>query len=323
MNIILIGAGQLGSRHLQSIANVNISNVNIDVVDPCQNSLDIAKERYLEVSKGNQNIDYFTSINDTKNSVYDIAIIATNSNIRAKVVKELLLARVVKNMILEKVLFQKEHEYYEVEKLLQEKNVKTWVNHPKRTFPFYKKIKHYLLNATEINLSVSAGNWGLACNALHLLDTFEYLCQKTLTQIEFNKIDKKVISAKREGYLEINGLLTGSLENANFQINHMESNSPIQILISSNVCNMFIDEKNGKYSISLQENSWKSEIIEEKIVYFQSELTKNLIEDISLKGSCDLPTYEESMKLHLKFILPLQEFINKYSDKKYDFCPIT
>lgn len=323
MNIILIGAGQLGSRHLQSMANVDISNVNIDVVDPYQVSLDIAKERYLEVSKRNQTINFFKSTNDTKNSEYDIAIVATNSNIRAIVVKELLSVKVVKNMILEKVLFQKEHEYYEIEKLINDKQIKTWVNHPKRSFPFYKTIKEKLQNAKEINFSVSVGNWGLACNVLHLLDTFEYLCQKSLTQIELDKLDKKVISAKRESYLEINGLLTGSLGNAKFQIKHMENNSPIQILISSDVCNIFIDEKNGKYSVSMKENNWKSEVTDEKIVYFQSELTKSLIVDINLKGICDLPTYEESMKLHLKFILPLQEFINKYSDKKYDFCPIT
>lgn len=47
-NIVLIGAGQLGSRHLQGLKKIYTA-VNIDVVDPNIDSISIAKERYEQV----------------------------------------------------------------------------------------------------------------------------------------------------------------------------------------------------------------------------------------------------------------------------------
>lgn len=323
MNILLIGAGQLGSRHLQSIADIKIENVHIDVIDPSDMSLEVAKTRYIEVSKNNQNINFYKSIMDTQNDQYDIAIIATNSNVRALVIKELLSSKVVKNMILEKVLFQKEQEYFGIEQLLQKNNIKTWVNHPKRTFPFYKKIRKQLEDAKEVNFHVSVGNWGLACNVLHLLDTFEFLTQKKVTNLDLNNLDTSIVTAKREGYLEVNGLITGKLDNYKFQINHFINESPMILNITSDVCNINIDERNGFYTYSGKSENWKVNHVEERTNFFQSELTKGLVEDIYFNDNCDLPTYKDSMELHLKCIVPLQEFINSHSEKNYGFCPIT
>lgn len=323
MKIILIGAGQIGSRHLQGIGNLNIANVKIDVVDLCPKSIAVAKERYAETKKNNQTINYFHSIAESKIIKYDMAIIATNANVRGKAIKELLFLKEVKFLLLEKVLFQKESEYFEIGNLLQEKGVTTWVNHPRRTYPFYKLLQKYLENASKINFSVSVGNWGLACNALHLFDLFEFLSRKSLTHINFSKVDKEITLARRAGCLEINGFLTGTLGNSSFQINHSKNNAPFQLLISSDVCNVCADEVNGTNVISWYKNDWKLECYHGKITFFQSELTKYLIEDINLKGSCELPTYKDSSELHLKFINPLQEFINNYSGKKYDLCPIT
>lgn len=49
-NILLIGAGQLGSRHLQGIAKIDFK-ANICVVDPSEISIEIAKERYKQINK--------------------------------------------------------------------------------------------------------------------------------------------------------------------------------------------------------------------------------------------------------------------------------
>ena len=49
--IFIIGAGQIGSRHLQALRAVRIP-LKISVIDPSTESLDLAKQRYEEMPKG-------------------------------------------------------------------------------------------------------------------------------------------------------------------------------------------------------------------------------------------------------------------------------
>jgi hypothetical protein len=118
-------------------------------------------------------------------------------------------------------------------------------------------------------------------------------------------------------------LIVGRIKNSTFSINCFEEEvSPVLFKITSNNLNIVIDESNGWYLISEKANNWQYEIKEEKIVYFQSELTNVLVEDI-FNGRCNLPTYKEAMTLHIKFLNALIEHINSFSKVKYDFCPIT
>ena len=47
-NIVLIGAGKLGSRHLQALAKLSIS-ATIYVIDLNSNAIEVAKERFHEI----------------------------------------------------------------------------------------------------------------------------------------------------------------------------------------------------------------------------------------------------------------------------------
>jgi len=321
--IIIIGAGQLGSRHLQAIAKSNIK-ISIEVVEPHMSSRVVAKERFEEIpnSSNVKNIRFLESIKELSD-ILDIVVVATNADVRSDVLKELLTTKKVKNLILEKVLFQTEKEYFDIEILLKNTNTKCWVNHPRRMFPFYKKLKNKLKNSESINFSVSGGNWGLACNGLHFLDLFECLSNNSNTIIDNKYLDNKVLETKRKGFIELSGKLIGSIETSLFEINNFINQSPVQFSITSDKLNILIDETNGWYKISEKLSEWKSEIKEEKIIYFQSELTNILLEDILLKNSCVLPTYSESMNLHLKFIKSLLEHINSFSEVKTNRLQIT
>lgn len=48
-NIIIIGAGQLGSRHLQGVLKSTYA-LNVTVVDPSEESLNTARERAEKIS---------------------------------------------------------------------------------------------------------------------------------------------------------------------------------------------------------------------------------------------------------------------------------
>ena len=87
--ILLIGAGQLGSRHLQALALLKQSCAII-VVDTNENSLKIAKLRFEEI-KGSEKhkVSYQTEIKNSKFLHFNLCIIATNSKIRSLIIKEL------------------------------------------------------------------------------------------------------------------------------------------------------------------------------------------------------------------------------------------
>lgn len=321
--IALIGAGQLGSRHLQGLAKSNLQ-ISIEVVEPIENSRNIAKQRFEEVPHNNKIVDmvFFENISQLSTEL-DLVIVATNADVRFGVVKELLENKKVDNLVLEKVLFQKIDEYYKIESLLKATNTKCWINHPRRIFPFYKELKKILSTTSDIYFSISGGAWGLGCNGLHFLDCLQYLVNAEVASIDTQYLIKRLYETKRVGFKEINGLLAGRISGNLFTINcFAEEISPLQFNITSKDVNVLIDEENGWYRISKKSNAWKPEINIEKIVYLQSELTNVLLETI-FQNECFLPTYKEAMTLHVKYLNVLLDHINSFCDTKYDFCPIT
>lgn len=321
--IVLIGAGQLGSRHLQGLAKSDIE-ISIEVVEPFEGSRNTAKQRFEEIPTNKQikNISFLENILQLSDNL-DLVIVATNADVRYKVVQELLENKKVTNLVLEKVLFQRIEEYNKVNELLSKTNTQCWVNHPRRMFPFYKNLKNELSNSNNINFSVSGGAWGLGCNGLHFLDCFSYLSNKTEFTLNASFLEKNLYKTKRVGFKEFNGMINGTLSNYTFSLNcFAEKISPVQFNITSDKLNISIDEANGWYRVSKKENAWKPKIEEEKIVYFQSELTNILVNNI-FDDNCTLPTYSEAMTLHINYLTMLIEHINSFNKTKYDFCPIT
>ena len=105
-NIILIGAGQLGSRHLQALALLQ-KPYSIYVVDPVEESLERAEKLYHEVPPESQHSLHFVArLEEISVRLIEYAIIATNSNVRFTVLSQLTSRFEIKNLLFEKILFQ-------------------------------------------------------------------------------------------------------------------------------------------------------------------------------------------------------------------------
>jgi predicted dehydrogenase len=173
--ILLIGAGQLGSRHLQALAALHEEAI-IEVVDPTRENLEIAKKRFEQISGFEKHyLNLHDSIASLDKTAVNLAIIATNSSVRSEVIKELLNHLQVKFMVLEKFLFQKAKEYSEIGNLLNEKGVVTYVNCTRRLFVDYQKIKNSITGAKVVYMDVVGNEWGLGCNGVHFIDLFQWL----------------------------------------------------------------------------------------------------------------------------------------------------
>lgn len=320
-NIAIIGAGQLGSRHLQALANVKF--IDIQVFDTSETALDTAKSRFAEVNSSFKgNISFHTNISELKKEI-EIIIIATGSKLRNKIIEKIVESSVVKYFILEKFLFTKASHYKTITDIFKTKNCTAWVNCPRRLIDYYQQLKIEL--SGNIHFSVTGNSWGLGCNGIHFLDFFSYLTNTTQIKLNHSLLDKQIIESKRQGYNEFTGTIAGSANGSTFLISSYEENiSPLLITIQNNDFRYIILEGSTSKAIkSSRENNWATEEISFTIP-FQSQLTNLVVEDLLKTGKCNLTTFEESSKLHLNYLELLIDFTRKIkNDHTIDECLIT
>jgi predicted dehydrogenase len=322
--LALIGAGQLGSRHLQALAKSDYP-IEIDVVDPSEESLKIAKDRLLEIS-ANINvtrIDYHTSLAPIHPKI-DLCIIATTSDMRARVTNELLRSKSVRYVIFEKVLFQTLAEYGEIADLLENKKVYAWVNCPRRIYPIYKDLKKQFSPDARMFFTASGGEWGLACNAIHLIDLMAFLSENLEYTLRTDALDPHVRESKRKGFIELTGTLRGYFSDGSEIALHSTagSSAPLLISIFTGNAEVIIDEENGIARMSLEENGWEWKDIKFSVPY-QSDLTHKVVGEIFEKGNCGLTSFDESVKIHKPLLKALNEHMSSIRGEIVDVCPIT
>lgn len=320
--ILIIGAGQLGSRHLQGLVKFN-RQLDIYVVDPVEDSLRTAKMREEEINHRHSIVYSLTW--DTLPSTFDIVIVATNANIRERIIFELLRNYNVGFLILEKVLFQELSSYGVVSDLLVEKRVRTYVNHPRRMFDSYKNLKSILETNKKTVFSIFGGSWGIACNALHFLDLFVFLTGKKLKDINTDFLDELILESARKGFVEFTGTLSGQLEDGSFfSITSLnEAPTPITVSLYNNE-QRFLIQEGGLSQIYMlfkkEDFVCKNEFFK---VQYQSELTTNILIEILENNECSLPTYEQARHSHEIFLKAMLEKYNTIKGFNTTILPIT
>lgn len=322
IQISIIGAGQLGSRHLQALASLK-QQVSIQVVDPSADSLQLAKSRFGEVNANfTGKISYHASISELEKNL-DVVIIATNSKMRRAVIEELLEHAAVKNLVLEKFLFVNAKDYSIVGKLLAEKKIKAWVNCPRRMMDFYRDLQKQI--SGNVHFSITGNAWGIGCNGIHLFDLFAFLTQSVNYTLTHDLLDEQLSESRRPGYIEFTGTVTAHGNGNSFRMTSFsEKPSGTIIHIDTPTARYSIEESDkAKVWISKMENNWQWE--ESSFVMpYQSQLTNVLVEEILETGNCKLTSYEESAALHLLILNNFLSFLRKIkNNNSIDECLIT
>lgn len=322
-NVAIIGAGNIGSRHLQALKAVKIP-LDIMVIDPNPESLNIAKGRYNSMPAGQfqHTINYYKNYDKIKDE-FDIAVIATHSNIRRMVIEQLLKSSRIKSFILEKILFHKADDYSIVRDLLKKHNCQAWVNCTRRVIPFYKdKVKNWY-NKKKTIFTISGSQWKLISNLIHFIDYMAFVLDDDKFSIEFDNLELNLVESNIANFMELNGSIKVCFNEGSLGIINCFSTGkqPVIIDISSDEVRCIMNEEEGKAWVNINNNiGW--EVYEAKVLY-TSQLTTFLVEDIIEKNKCSLTPYEESMKLHLSIYEPLLKFLNENFNKQFTFYPFT
>jgi len=321
-NIIIIGAGQLGSRHLQALKSVEVP-LNIFVVDPNEASLQISKERYDSIKTPNEHkISYLTNFSEIPDNV-EIVINATNSDTRKDTIELLLNKSNIKYLILEKILFNKKEDYFYVNDLLNKSNVKCWVNFSMRAMDFYYNLKKEI-TTKQIVYQVTGSQFGLVTNVIHYLDHLVFLSDCPDFKINTTLIDKNIIESKRAGFKELNGIISANFKNGSTLTVccYPHGNLPVVVEITSPEIRTIYRETEGKVFVSKQKNDWIWEEINSPIQY-QSQRTTTMVKDLLNNGECVLTPYSEAIPTHIQLLDSLVDFINTISSQKYNYYPFT
>ena len=316
-NVLIAGFGSIGKRHFEGLLKSNF-DINLYIIEPFLTKRDFSKltKKYLNINS----IRTFSYIINFKVE-FDLAIISTNSNIRSKILRKIISKNYVKNLILEKILFQKYTDYNEILRLLKNKKINTWVNCPRRIYEFYKFVKKNILANEKIIMDVSGSNWGICCNSIHFIDLLDFFKKFESYKISKNNLDKKIYNSKRKNFFEFKGnfsLITNKGDILN--IYDEKSKNDQKIILIYNKKKYIIDETK-KTVIIIHNKRKKLKKFSQSI--YQSDLTNIQIDEIFNNQKSSLTNYKTSMKHHLPLINFFLNHFNINSNSKRILCPIT
>lgn len=324
--ILLVGAGQIGSRHLQGLARSALE-LSIEILDPSSAARELAMQRFNEVPSigGRKTSRAISSLNESAFREHvDLAIVATGAAARYAAFEAIVTSRQVSYVIFEKVLFQRLSELRDAAGLIAAHGCKAWVNCPRRMFPVGRQLRE-LFAGDVLSMNVQGGGWGLACNGIHFLDFTAYLSgSSTIDQWNIDLLDPRIYDSKRAGCKEAAGRLTFRLKGGH-EISMRDdrgSAAPVVIDILGHRARVTLFETGRLMVLCRSDNQWKAEIIKIEIP-LQSENTGKVVDALMATGRCELTPYDESSELHAAYLRALCEHMRDFADGYGDVCPIS
>jgi hypothetical protein len=310
--VLIVGAGQLGSRHLQGLAKCS-HPLRVYVVDVNPDALQVAQQRWFDVSDAKSTdkvVSFHSGIEESSKSV-DVAIVSTTARKRVNLVTLIRQHIAVRYWLLEKVLVQSSYELRKLQ-LAFESDSRVWVNTPRRMLAWHKLIGDKLVKNAPLHLRVTGKAWGLACNSVHFLDMLAWFSGESLTQISTDGLAKKWIEAKRPGNREVMGELVAQFSGGSTATLAVEpgelSDLWYQFDLEDSGFTWRIDEEMG---VAVRSDGLS---IPGRLPY-QSEVTPLLVDQLLSTGQCELPTLATSAEIHRVFLDAMLDHWRKTVDE--------
>ncbi len=321
IHIIIVGCGNVGSRHLQAIVKLP-HELTIEVVEISKKALEIAKSRLEEIDYDKKKIrcNWHDNIQELKEKA-DLVIVSTTSIGKVELVSK-LLDMGYSRFVIDKIVAQSDKEYDFLLNKMTNLKAKAWVNTARGYFESYQKLKKYFEGSEPIYMSVNAGNRGLGCVGIHFINLFSFLCDNYKIKLNGDSLYNKLLPNKRgKNLVEFAGTITGSLpDGSSLTITfspHDDLGQTIDIMGKNK--HLLIDESNEKVHFLKGNNQNEFKFKNE----FQSSLTTKIVHDILENDNCNLPTLEESSYVHHELFQIFNEHIKKISGEDRELCPIT
>ena len=283
--VFILGLGNLGKRHLQSVANIE-ELYKIICYDTEPKALDSVNIFCRDNSIQIDNIQLDGNLENTINLIDSKSIIIVSSTANGR--DELLLNILDKKplaIIVEKPVTQGLKEYEAVMEKSLNIGIPIYINYIAHMQPIFQQIYSELADSKEFTIYTNLPNWGIACVGIHQIELFTWLFNLEKCKIVSSNV-KSVYEQKREGFYDIAGNLVLQTESGNIcVINNTQNQSiaSIQIITENKIYNIF--EEQEKIVIVDSESGVNIENIE---YVFVSQYTQQIIKDIFLNNQTNL-----------------------------------
>lgn len=281
LRILVIGAGQIGSRHIQALATIpDIGQVV--AVDPSAESRERALQRWRDVP-GHESKELATvaDIAGADGSGFDLAVLATNAPGRLEHFRR-VVALGIRHVLAEKLLFQSVAELDEALELCRSAGVSLYPNYVYRYASPWRLLGERL-RGQVFQMRIIAGDIGLATNLPHWLDLFEFVAGSQLGELSI-ALDKPAYPNKRGGDLvEFSGSAAGrSMSGATVSLQFADGDGvPVTTIVTADG-EWILDEGAGTVTGNLAEAGMQLEMP------MVSRITARAVPDI-LAGRTVLP----------------------------------
>ena len=308
--ICIVGAGNMGYRHAQSLLSIFSTLYLVDI--NLQKALKVSELLKSECPSGPVSIKPLESIPNTN---IDFAIVATDSSNRLLICKELITKTSPNLILIEKLLFDS-LDKVEDWKIIGE-NTNSFVNTPRRAYPIYKMIENLTNKFSLQNVFVTGSNWNMASNAIHFLDLLYFLTNRGEAEnLLINEANLRWFkSSKREGFYEANGFMEGNVGNTRFKFVSKDQPSDLIVRLEYETFIIEINETAKIAKVASEAPSFLTEYIPNTITLpYQSQLTsvywREFREENKVKS---LPPLNTSINQHLVLIEVFTSTFKKYN----------
>lgn len=312
--VLIAGAGQLGSRYLQSLASVAIP-LEIHLLSPDLHSLSLCSDRWAVSGGHRTNHEVFNHLSPkTLPQAIDLVVVSSTADVRAELVEIIATTIDVNFWVLEKVLAQHPSE---LSRLLRATALAkgVWVNYYMLSETLYSEVKAHLSRSNPIHVKIFGCDWGLACNGLHFIHLHSWFNNSPIGALREENLAPHWHQAKRPGYWEIYGGLRATCVNG-AQLSLKVQEGPIS------------------YRLLIQDGSFEWEIFEEAGIALRSDglrIThpvayqsgRPLLSDILLAGACKLPELKDVLRTDSLFLQLLLDCWRRLKDPNAFRLPTT
>jgi hypothetical protein len=317
--ILIVGCGNIGKRHLQSLLESKNNLYDITVVEPNKIAIHNTKSILPNSKDFSHNLKWISNILDLTES-YDFVIISTHASGRYFLIDQ-LLEMGNRRFLIEKMVCQSTSEYNKILEAFNKFEAKGWVNTNLRYFLFYQKLVKYFSNKIPLTFVITGGEKGLGSNAIHFVDLFLWFTNSNTITLNGDYLTNQLLQNKRSSNLvEFSGILSGKSNDSHISINFSSMfNNSIIIEIFNSEHHIRIDTDKTTVTKIRGLNNFNENF------KFQhaSELTKKIVNEIIETDTCDLPTLNDLYLVHFELFRIFNLHIKKLTNKQSDICPIT
>ena len=326
-SIVLIGTGNVGSRHLQALARLPY-DLTIQAVEPDPQAQSRARALLESTPPGqcDVSVEWLTGL-DGIHTCPDLTVVATTSKGRANLIEK-LLATGHRRLLIEKVVCQSTDEYDGLLSSVSHHDAKAWVNCIYRYYPYFTEIRDLLEDKGDLCFSAVGSNNGLGCNAIHLLDIVCMLSGTQGISLDGSALHNDIMPCPRgEDFVEFAGLITARTDNGNWaSVNFHPGIPPRSLLINilASGVKVFLEDRASvaKAFISREENDWQWEEHDYGDL-FLSRLATGIAQSILESDTCDLPSVEDLYQLHDELFRVFCSHLEAVTANRAPICPIT